>query len=472
LIVDDEAGVRSSLRWLLADEHRVSEAESVDRALAMLGADSVDLVLLDLVLPGKSGLELLRDLGARDDAPPVVMITATRSLETAVQAMREGAIDYVTKPFDAAELRIKVKRVLERGALEREVVALRARVDASDAPAGLLGTSPAMREVFRAIRRIAPSRARVLIRGESGTGKELVARALHELSPRAPGPLIEVNCAAIPESLIESELFGHERGAFTDAVERRVGKFEAASGGTLFLDEIGELALSVQPKLLRALQEQKIERVGGSGPIPVDVRVIAATHRNLAQAVAKGRFRSDLYYRIDVVQIDLPPLRDRIEDIALLAAHFLERHAAENEVPVRRLPTSARRALERYPWPGNVRELENAMARAAVLCEGREIRLEDLPDALRQEAQIESLRDALRAGTLPLDQALARFERELLLETLAACGWNQTHSARRLGITRRSLKLRMDRLGLGSAVASPDRKPDPSHVFQSEHLSN
>jgi DNA-binding NtrC family response regulator len=414
----------------------------------------------------------LRELNAVERPPPVVMITATRSLDTAVEAMREGAIDYITKPFDAAELRIKVRRVLERGALEREVVALRERVESEDAPAGLLGTSPAMREVFRAIRRIAASRASVLIRGESGTGKELVARALHELSPRASGPLVAVNCAAIPESLIESELFGHERGAFTDAVERRVGKFEAASGGTLFLDEIGELALSVQPKLLRALQQREIERVGGTGPIPVDVRVIAATHRNLAQAVAEGRFRSDLYYRIDVVQIDLPPLRDRVEDIALLATHFLERHAVENEIPAKRLSLPARRALERYPWPGNVRELENAMARAAVLCEGREIRPEDLPESMRREGQLDALRDALRAGTLPLDQALARFEREILLEALAASGWNQTHSARRLGITRRSLKLRMNRLGLGAPATAPDRVPEPTEVFQSEHLTN
>ncbi len=469
LVVDDEAGVRSSLRWLLADEHRVSEAENVELALAVLRSEPVDLLLLDLVLPGRSGLELLHELSGFASAPPVVMITATRSLDTAVKAMREGAADYVTKPFDADELRIKVRRILERQALEREVLALRARVEEVEQPAGLLGRSAGMREVFRNLRRVAPSRASVLIRGESGTGKELVARALHELSPRAAKALVAVNCAAIPENLIESELFGHERGAFTDAVERRVGKFEAAAGGTLFLDEIGELSLAVQPKLLRALQERQIERVGGSAPIPVDVRVVAATHCDLEQAVADGRFRSDLFYRINVVPIELPPLRERPEDVRLLAEHFLARLAVENDLPPRQLSASARRALERYPWPGNVRELENAMARAAVLCEGLEIGAGDLPEALRREGQLDALREALRAGALPLEQALARFEREILLEALAACAWNQTRTAERLRTTRRALKLRMDRLRLQPPAEGEESKPERSKMFRSEH---
>ncbi len=461
LIVDDELGVRSSLRWLLAGQHRVSEADSVDAALERLRAEPIDLVLLDLVLPGRSGLELLLELKKREPAPPAIMITATRSLDAAVQAMREGAADYVTKPFDADELRIKVQRILERGALEREVVELRARVQAAENPPGLLGRSRAMQELFRSLRRVAGSRASVLIRGESGTGKELVARALHELSPRAQQPFVAVNCSAIPENLIESELFGHERGAFTDAVDRRIGKFEAAAGGTLFLDEIGELALAVQPKLLRALQERQIERVGGSGPIPVDVRIVAATHRDLEKAVAENQFRSDLFYRINVVPLAMPPLRERPEDVAALAEHFLARQAEEGELPPRRLSRAARRALERHAWPGNVRELENAMARAALLCEGREIRIEDLPEALAREGKLDALREGLRAGQLSLERALAGFERELVREALDACGWNQTRAALRLQTTRRALKLRMDRLGLELPPEQEEPKPEP-----------
>jgi DNA-binding NtrC family response regulator len=448
LVVDDEPGVRESLRMLLKDAHSVRCAASVDAALEALRREPADLVLLDLVMPGRSGLELLEELGERPEAPRVVVVTATRTVASAVEAMKRGAADYVTKPFDADEIRIKLERLFAQRELEREVEQLRARVEPGDRLGQLLGRSRAMQEVFRTLRRVAPSRATVLIRGESGTGKELAARALHELSPRAEGPLVAVNCAAIPDHLIESELFGHERGAFTDAVERRIGRFESACGGTLFLDEIGDLGARVQAKLLRALQERRIERLGGSEPIEVDVRVVVATHRDLEREVTEGRFRADLFYRIHVVPLELPPLRERREDVAQLAEHFLARaRAAAGRGPTG-FSRAAREALEAYAWPGNVRELENAIERAVALSEGELVEPEDLPQALLCAARAAALEREVRRGRLGLEPALARFERGLLLEALEQSAWNQTRAAERLGITRRALKLRMDRLGL------------------------
>jgi len=452
LVVDDEPGVRESLRLLLKDEHSVRCAASVDAALDALGREPADLVLLDLVMPGRSGLDLLRELGPRPDAPPVVVVTATRTVASAVEAMKRGAADYITKPFDGDELRIRLERLLAQRELEREVEELRARVEPCDRLGQLLGRSRAMQEVFRTLRRVAASRATVLIRGESGTGKELAARALHELSPRAAGPLVAVNCAAIPDHLIESELFGHERGAFTDAVERRIGRFESAGGGTLFLDEIGDLAAPVQAKLLRALQERRIERLGGGDPIEVDVRVVVATHRDLEREVAEGRFRADLFYRIHVVPLELPPLRERREDVALLAEHFLARAREASGRGPEGFSREAREALEGYAWPGNVRELENAIERAVALSEGERVETGDLPPPLLRAVRAEALEQQVRSGRLGFEPALARFERGLLLEALEQSAWNQTRAAQRLGITRRALKLRMDRLGL----APPD----------------
>jgi DNA-binding NtrC family response regulator len=448
LVVDDERGVRESLRLLLADECEVEAAESVDAALAGIRGDAPDLVLLDLVMPGRSGFDLLAELSAMPAAPPVVVLTATRTIATAVEAMKRGAVDYVTKPFEIDELRIKVRRLLERRALESEVEELRARVDEPEPAGRLLGRSPCMLDVYRTIRRVAGSRATVLLRGESGTGKELAARAIHDLGPRADGPFVAVNCAAIPRSLIESELFGHERGAFTDARERRIGRFEAAAGGTLFLDEIGDLDVSVQAKLLRALEERCIERLGGSVPIEVDVRVLAATNRDLERDVAAGRFRADLFYRINVVPLDLPPLRERRGDVRLLAEHFLERARAEAGRGPVRLGNDAVTALERHAWPGNVRELRNAVERAVALAEGDVLTLEDLPPEVVRASSAESLRAAVQSGRLGLEEATDGFERELVREALEAADWNQTRAARQLHITRRALKLRMDRLGL------------------------
>jgi DNA-binding NtrC family response regulator len=448
LVVDDEPGVQESLRMLLKEECEVVTAGSVDAALALLAEASPDLILLDLVMPGRSGFDLFAELSQQAAPPPVIVLSGTRTIATAVEAMKLGAADYLTKPFEVEALRIKVRQLLSHRELEREVERLRAQVAAEEKLGGLLGRSPAMREVFQTIRRISLSQVTVLIRGESGTGKELVARAIHDLGPRKQGPFVAVNCAGIPDGLIESELFGHERGAFTDASQRRIGRFEAASGGTLFLDEIGELAAPVQAKLLRALQERRIERLGGTGPIPVDVRVLAATHRDLEQDVAQGRFRADLFYRIHVVPIQLPALRQRREDIPLLAAHFLEQARASAGQGPTRIAPEALAALEHYGWPGNVRELGNAIEHAVALAESDVLGVEDLPSALVRTTRIDGLHEAVRSGELGFEQATADFERELLLEALENAGWNQTRAAEHLRMTRRALKLRMDRLGL------------------------
>src|SRR5262245_4472770 len=352
---------------LLHGECEVATAESADAALAKVGEAMPDLILLDLVMPGRSGLELLAELRQLDEPPPVIVLTATKTVTTAVEAMKLGAADYVTKPFEVDALRIKIRHHLEHSALTAELEELRDELEGRSRLGQLLGRSPAMRQVYRTIERMAASHVNVLISGESGTGKELVARAIHDLGARAKGPFVAINCAAIPETLIESELFGHEKGAFTDAAERRIGRFEQAKGGTLFLDEIGELQQGVQAKLLRALQERTIERIGGREPISVDARLVAATNRHLAKEVADGRFRNDLYYRIHVVSVALPPLRERREDVKLLAEEFLGRAGTQVGRPGLKLSRSALGTLERYSWPGNVRELENAIEHAVAL---------------------------------------------------------------------------------------------------------
>jgi len=450
LVVDDEPGVRESLRMLLKDECEVATAGNASEALERVEGEDPDLVLLDLVMPGRSGLDLLSDLRERVPDAPVVVLTATKTVATAVEAMKRGAADYVTKPFEVDALRLKVRRFLEQRDLEREVERLRDQVATRDRLGALIGRSAPMQQLFRAIRRVADSRASVLVRGESGTGKELVARAIHDLGPRSAAPFVAVNCAAIPETLMESELFGHERGAFTDAREARMGKFEAASGGTLFLDEIGEVSPAVQAKLLRVLQERTIERLGGGRPIEVDVRIVAATNRDIEAAVADGSFRSDLYYRINVVPLDVPPLRARLEDIPLLVAAFLERLVAREGGARRELSPEAWEALQRHDWPGNVRELENAIERAATLSEAPTIGLEDLPEDVRMAG----LKAAVRAGQMPFEEAVSRFERDLLREALERARWNQTRAAEQLGITRRQLKLKMDRYRLAPPRSS------------------
>jgi two-component system response regulator AtoC len=444
LVVDDEVGIQESLRMLLKGDCEVAVAGDVEAALHSITREVPDLILLDLLMPGRSGLELLKELSEHGLRTPVIVLTATKTVDIAVQAMKRGAVDFITKPFELEALRLKVKQILKQSALEQEVVRLRDQVDQRQRLGGLIGRSPAMQELFRAVERIARSKASVLLSGESGTGKELVARAIHDLGPRANGPFIAVNCAAIPHTLIESELFGHEKGAFTDAVDRRVGRFEAASGGTLLLDEIGELAPAVQVKLLRALQERRIERLGSSRPIDVDARIVAATNRDLEKDVDAGRFRADLFYRINVVPVRLPPLRERREDIRLLADSFVAQSESRGGAE-RSLSPEAVRALETYAWPGNVRELENAVEHGITLCEGELIQLDDLPESIAHCGKTEGLREEWRSGQISFEEALAGFEREMLCEALERRDWNQTRAAADLRITRRLLKLKMDR---------------------------
>jgi len=450
LVVDDEPAVRESLRMLLKREYTVDTAESVDTALQAVTESVPDLILLDVVMPGRSGLDLLPELRELALEIPVVVLTATNTVAVAVEAMKLGAADFVTKPFELEALRLKVSQILERRVLEREVVRLRDEVRQRHRLGPMVGRSPAIQEVFRTIERLAKASATVLISGESGTGKELAARAIHDLSPRSGEPFVPVNCGAIPRDLIETELFGHEKGAFTGASEQRIGRFEAASGGTLFLDEIGELESSLQVKLLRALQERVIERVGSGAAIPIDVRVLAATNRDLEAEVAGGRFRSDLYYRVNVVPLVLPPLRERREDIELLAEAFLARAEPpeSDSAAGRTLSDSAHRALLEYGWPGNVRELENAIEHGVAMTDGDTIEVAQLPLAVRRSGQAEALREEWRRGDLDFEQLVASFESEILREALEREDWNQTRTASSLGITRRILKLKMDRFGI------------------------
>ena len=447
LVVDDEPGVQESLRMLLKQEFDVVTAGDVESALRSIASHPPDLILLDIMMPGPSGLDLLAELEERAVTAPVVVLTATTQLSVAVEAMKQGAADFITKPFELDALRHKVRQLLAHSALEHEVQQLRDEVQRRQQLGDLIGRSPPMQDVFRTIERLARSRANVLLTGESGTGKELAARAIHSHSPRAAGPFVAVNCSAINPNLIESELFGHEKGAFTGAHEQRRGRFEAAEGGTLLLDEIGELDPSIQVKLLRAIQEREIERVGAGDAIPVDVRIVAATHRDLEHEVAAGRFRQDLFFRINVVPLRMPPLRERGDDIRLLAHHALERHERELGHPLR-LSDAADAALQRHPWPGNVRELENAIEHGVALAEGEVIEDRDLPEGVGERSPTDALRDDWRQGLLSFESAVASFEQALIREALERRSWNQTRAAEDLRITRRVLKLKMDRLGM------------------------
>lgn len=460
LLIDDEARVRTSLKMVLEPNYEIFQAADAQEGLDTFRKEEPDLVLLDVVMPGTDGLAVLQTLRTESRMTPVIMLTGTKSVKTAVDAMKLGAADYLSKPFDVEELRIVLDRAINSQELEREVKHLRAQVVQRYAFHNLIGKSPGMQEIYAKIEQVADSRTTVLITGESGTGKELVAKALHYNSGRRDRPFVALNCAALPETLIESELFGHEKGSFTDATARRVGQFELANTGTLFLDEIGDLSAMTQAKLLRVLQEREFTRIGGVQPIKVDVRIVAATNRNLEEMVRKGQFREDLYYRINVISLYLPPLRERGEDIPLLAKHFLVKRVEEEKRQPIEFGKDALELMTRYPWPGNVREMENIVEQAFIWSQNSpQITPEHLPTILKSDSRSSSLRDDTLAGRMSLEKAVMEFEREIILDALKRTNYVQTHAANLLGISRRMLKYRMDTLGIGRTDHAVHQEP-------------
>ncbi len=447
LVVDDEEAQRTVLAGFLRKRGlRVTPLGSVDEALSAAATTVVDLVLTDLRMPGKTGVTLIEALRRLNPEIPVIVMTAHGTVASAVEAMKKGAADYLTKPVDLDELDVLVHRTLERRAIESENRELREQLASRYRLAGLDTSNARMAAAINTAARAAVSRATILIKGESGTGKELLARAIHVASPRARGPFVPVNVAALPDTLIESELFGHERGAFTGADREHRGRFEMADGGTLLLDEIGDLPRGSQVKLLRALQEQTIERLGGTRPIKIDVRVVAATNRDLEGMVRSGAFREDLYYRLNVVVIDLPPLRERREDIPLLVERFLERFAAESHAGAKTISREAMDLLLKYSYPGNVRELENLILRAVVLARGPQVTSADLPLHVSE----------LAAETPPEARTfvdrVAEFERRLIVEALARADGVQTRAARLLGMSERHLRYKLRKYGLDAGA--------------------
>ncbi len=454
LIIDDEPGMREMLGVLLAREgYHVLTAPSGADALRVLDAEVPDVALSDVNMPGMDGLDLLRAIRQRGLDVPVVLMTAYGNVHSAVAAMREGAFDYVAKPFHNDELRLVLRKALAMRSLTAENARMRAELGSRHGLGQLVGSSAAMQQVYTLVRRVTATRANCLVCGESGTGKELVARALHFGSDRASGPFVAVNCGAIPEALIESELFGHRRGSFTGAFQDRVGHLAAADGGTLFLDEVGELPPAAQVKLLRFLAQRTVVPIGDTKERAVDVRVVAATNRDLHQEVAAGRFREDLYYRLNVVQIDMPPLRARLDDLPALVAHFVERFAREYGKEVTGVEPDVLDALQQHPFPGNVRELQNAIERAVALEPAARLTLSSLPARFRPETATPSPLPAAAAGDVDLDARLAAFERALIQQAIDACQGNRTQAARRLGITFRSLRYRLVKLGMAEEDA-------------------
>jgi DNA-binding NtrC family response regulator len=437
LVVDDEANARTALAELLRDEgYEVETAADAFKALGKYESFAPHIVVTDLKMPGMDGIELVKKIRATDEVTGIIVMTAFGDVPSAIAAMRAGAAEYLTKPLNFEELLVVLAKVLENQAIRREARQLRQRVRERVAPGNIVGISPPMQRVFEVVDQVAPSRATVLITGESGTGKELVANAIHQRSPRASGPFIKLHCAALAESLLESELFGHEKGSFTGAMARKDGRFQLADGGTLFLDEIGEISPSIQVKLLRFLQEHEFERVGGTQTIRVDVRVIAATNRNLVDEVAKGRFREDLYYRLNVVALEMPPLRERKSDIPALGKFFLDRYTKENARTLEGFAPETMELLMAYDWPGNVRELENAVERSVVLASGPLIEPRHLPP---------NVRPRVTPSGMPIipGATLRDLERYAILETLKATGGSTSKAAEVLGISVRTIQYRL-----------------------------
>jgi two-component system, NtrC family, response regulator AtoC len=438
LIVDDEKHSREGLQQALAENYDVSLAASADEAFNLMDAQPFDVVLTDLRMPGKSGLKVIDRALALPNRPAVLMMTAYGNIDTAVEAMRRGAVDFLTKPVNIERLDVLIRRALKAKSLEVEVQQLHERLDEKFSLDEIVGESPLLKDVIERVKKVAQSKATVLIEGESGTGKELIAQAIHQSSPRSRGPFIAVHCAALSESLLESELFGHEKGSFTGATERRIGRFESADGGTLFLDEIGEISASIQVKLLRFLETKAIDRVGGSKTIELDVRLVTATNRNLEQLVREGKFRDDLYFRLDVVRFVMPPLRQRAGDIPALIAHFIRVYSEENGAPPIEIEPGAMKTLQAYSWPGNIRELRNFCENAVVLHKGGTLSEFDLDPRFRGSPASGSPPGGPTDGPSP-SLSVEQNEKRILREALIKSRGNRTKAAELMGISRRTL---------------------------------
>jgi DNA-binding NtrC family response regulator len=459
LVVDDDPALLLSLSEILtAEGYAVTAAADGERALLCLKEQAFDLVLSDLALPGLDGLELLKYLCRERPGCPCIIITGYGSITNAVSAMRQGAYDYFTKPVDPTELRLVVARALEHRRLKWENLHLKRQLQRRYGFASMVGNSEAITRIFDLIGKVADTDSTVLLLGESGTGKELIARAIHYNSTRRDGPLIPVNCAAIPEELLESELFGHERGAFTHAVRTRIGRFEQASGGTIFLDEISEMSPGLQVKILRVLQDHSFERIGGLKTIRVDIRVIAATNRDLEELVHQNRFREDLFYRLNVIPIRVPPLRDRVTDIPLLLRHFLEEFIRSKKKPLKRFSPAALDLLQQHPWPGNVRELENLVERLVILTEGELIDVADLPERF-QRLSLPAQEDPgeLPAHGIHFADAVHAFERNLILKALRQTNWVKSKAAQLLNLNRTTLLEKIKKQN----IPPPEQIPPP-----------
>ena len=445
LVVDDEINILDSFKALLEEKFNVLTATGGEKGLKKLEEENVDIILLDIMMPGMDGIETLKRIKEKDESLEVIMITAVRTVKTAVKAMQLGAYDYLVKPFDIDEVLILIDKALEKRGLTREVAYLRSEGSKPVGPANIIiAPKSKMQAVYEMALQVAKSDATVLITGESGTGKELIAQAIHFNSQRKNNPFIAVDCATLPETLIESEFFGHEKGAFTDATRQKLGKFELAHGGTLFLDEIGNLKPELQVKMLRALQEREIQRIGGIKTIKVDIRIIAATHIDIKKAIKEGRFREELYYRLNVVPIFLPPLRERKEDIPLLVKHFLRIYNRELNKHVKGLSPQAMNYLVDYNWPGNVRELQNVIERLVAMGDDEIIPKERLPlDILLEREKINL--DTKPEGTL-FKEARAWFEKQFIISVLDKANWNQTKAAKLLGVHRNTLILKIKEL--------------------------
>ncbi len=449
LIVDDDRAHRTMLRTLVAGwGYEIFEADDGQGAVDAVSQRPFDLILMDIRMIKVSGLEALEKIRVMNPAIPVILMTAYSSVETAVAALKKGAYDYLTKPLDFEKLRVTLRRAAEHRRLKEENQELRQRLGEHFDPGRIIGRSAAMLRLLETVSQVAPSEATVLISGESGTGKELVAGAIHHNSPRSGGPFVKINCAAITETLLESELFGHEKGAFTGADRRKEGKFFQAHGGSLFLDEVSEMSMQMQVKLLRVLQEREFTRVGGEEVLDVDVRVVAATNRDLAEAIAAGAFREDLYYRLNVVGLPVPPLRERREDIPLLSQHFLERFAEKNRKTIKGFTPGAMDGLIRYSWPGNVRELMNAVERAVVLAREQYLTAAEFP-MIPQEEGAPDAGLVPAAGGAEVALTLDNVERATILQTMEAVDGNKSEAARRLGITRKTLHSKLKKYGVG-----------------------